>query len=242
MPEFDRACQAAHYLIGTSAFDMHLPRGGKTLPTLGMRWDEVGKEQCGHIHVAHQRRHSIPCGERTHDWIKFRSTSLHFTSNTSPCACSNTTRHTVTSIHTQTEQSLPYGFSACTRASSTSFCLLPFTASPRLVFTWALDPATCDVGRATPHHNLTSLTSPATLTPHSRRCEKAPSLSRRNLSHASTLFAQKLLNLIHAFSHALYRKYLHIHKVSRSFPRVLHAQPLVAPARDHLFVTSAKIH
>jgi hypothetical protein len=143
MPEFDRACQAAHYLIGTSAFDMHLPRGGKTLPTLGMRWDEVGKEQCGHIHVAHQRRHSIPCGGRTHDWIKFRSTSLHFTSNTSPCACSNTTRHTVTSIHTQTEQSLPYSFSAnVPHLPASAFCPSPPRLASSSLGHWTQPPVT----------------------------------------------------------------------------------------------------
>jgi hypothetical protein len=84
MPEFDRTSQAAHYLIGTSAFDMHLPRVGKTLPISGDemgRWVEVGKEQCGHSHVALPTSTFINTMWRAHSClhkVPLNLTSLHF--------------------------------------------------------------------------------------------------------------------------------------------------------------------
>jgi hypothetical protein len=127
---------------------------------------------------------TVPCGELTHVSIKLRSTSLHFTSNNSPCACSDTTRHPATSIYTQTKQSLPYSLSACLHKCF--LCqLLPSVlhrlVSPRLhlgIEHWTQPPVTL-VAR---HLTTTSL--------HSLHPRHRPHLrggvKRRSLSHVAT--------------------------------------------------------
>ena len=72
-----------------------------------------------------------------------------------------------------------------------------------------MDPATCNVGRATPHNNLTSLTSPTTL-PHLRGGVKRHSFTHVATSHASTLFERIHSKSTLAFSHALDRNYQRI--------------------------------
>ena len=51
-----------------------------------------------------------------------------------------------------------------------------------------MDPATCNVGRATPHNNLTSLTSPTTL-PHLRGGVKRHSFTHVATSHMHPHFS-----------------------------------------------------
>jgi hypothetical protein len=111
--ELDRERRAAQGLIRMSdVCGRHSPRSGKTLPIFG---DQVGKEQGVAVMASPPNRNRVrckrPCREHAlrYDFAEPEpepEPEPHFTPivpidpNTKPsCACSNTTRHPVASIH-----------------------------------------------------------------------------------------------------------------------------------------------